>query len=191
MDISQFNDISIRGRTAFGICCLERILAKDNVRSKGWEFLLNFMWELVSLPDTDHENDGRCIDDLSRSYSECHSRAIACRLRGDKIRWTYTLSEEQFLLLAEIYKNFENYYPIIDKIFDVGLGEFCGGVNYPGYLTSMSLNELIVLVKKTRIELPAIEPFKKYVFGVNTRDDDYCYGTAFDGKNELSIYFKP
>ena len=195
MDISEFNDISIRGRMAYGICCLERILARDNIRSKDWDFVLNLMWEYTSLP-YDNIEDVRNLDDWDYEAAECRFGAVENRVQGGKNVHSrpYDLPDEKFTFVAKAYKNFQDIYPVAGKIFEVGLAELCGGEKYPGYATSQCLSELLVLIEKTGIEFPSIEPFKKYAFNVKTyigsRYSDYAFGTPFDGKKEFSIYFK-
>ena len=42
--------ISIRGRVAFGICCLENAMEKYKINGQGWNLLLEKLWSFTSLP---------------------------------------------------------------------------------------------------------------------------------------------
>ena len=52
MPISEkdFKKISIRGRVAFGICCLENAMDEYKVSGEGWNILLERLWSFTSLP---------------------------------------------------------------------------------------------------------------------------------------------
>ena len=47
MNIKDFNAVSIRGRAAYAICCLERAIKKFDDKNPTWDFILNKLWEFT------------------------------------------------------------------------------------------------------------------------------------------------
>lgn len=48
MNIQEFNKISIRGRVAYGIVCLEEAIKKYSLEHLDWDFMLKILWSYTN-----------------------------------------------------------------------------------------------------------------------------------------------
>lgn len=140
---TEFYQISIRGRLAFGMTCLEKLvialesdhpLLQTNVFPKIWEFTSS--------------------DDLSEWEENINEIDPVC-----------VLDDEVNTKLKELYNNLpKDIVSTIGDVISIGTENLYGGTNNNSPSTLEPLNSIIKRMIKLNIPLPDIMPFKKSSF---------------------------
>lgn len=173
-EMEEFKSVSVRGRVAYAIRCLEETLLHYEYPLDQWEWVLEKLW---TYTDIDYWDDWfyEIAEYVPESILECNTY---------KSHFEY-VSEEQFMLLYALYqKTNEATKKIIEIIFEMGTRELYGKVEHNSQLTLDFLLELRKLMKDHNIPMPSFEGYPRYSFNVNGG-----YGDDFDGK-ELSVILK-
>ena len=191
INAKQFEQISIRGCVAYGICCLENALEHYRLQGEGWNFLLKKLWWYTELSAANDPSINNCLPlerwvdliaailpEILKQYNEYN------KFINDK--WCFKdniPTEEEYNLLKETYKSSNDTIELICKhIDDIGSNEIWAGIGKSSPETLRPLQELIDLMYKQAIPLPSIEPFKQYVFHKKGWDYDlHGFGEMFDG----------
>jgi len=195
----DFKDISLRGRAAFGICCLENALQFYNLNDEGWEILLHKLWDITSTPyemrpyPTGHEHEGSFsikVEDLMYIINEYTPECVlefstyeAARDDGSEI-----MTEGEFTILHKTYqKTNQAIDTIIDMIWSIGTDSIYSGINDYLPITIKYVQKIIDVMQSKKILMPDIALFKQYLFDPKARREDYGWGLPFDGKKLSKI----
>ena len=188
----QFEQISIRGCVAYGICCLENALEHYNINGEGWNFLLKKLWWYTELSAESDPNIDNCLQLERWAYVSCNISPNVLKLLSDyhdfveKPKWWFKdniPTEQEYQLLKSTYEGSNEVIEnICSKIYDIGTNELWAGIGKTSPDTLRPLQELIDLMYEHSIPLPSIEPFKQYVFHKKGWDYDlHGFGETFDG----------
>ena len=199
----DFKKISIRGRVAFGICCLENAMEKYKVSGQGWNLLLEKLWSFTSLPAVFVPIDSGGIEFVlerwadindfmpySKFFYEPYSYVDLCKylmLYNRKI-----IDENEYYLLREAYRDTNDIITSICSFaVDIGMCELWSTPDRYSATTLEELYKLIDFMNKNNISLPDMEPFKQYEYNPKGIDDDSRgWGYTFDGR-QYSKFIAP
>lgn len=161
MNANEFINISIRGRVAFSILCLENVIRHYNVESLPWAFVLEKLWEFTS-------NSGY-LDDWMDVTVEIIPKTVindTLYLTGDfESMDLECITIEQFKCLHDLYSKVDSVLCfIIDKIFSLATGEMYGALRDGAPYNLEHLQEILNMMEQHNIPLPPIEPLKIYSF---------------------------
>ncbi|MCS1350886.1 hypothetical protein [Mechercharimyces sp. CAU 1602] len=137
--IDKISSISIRGRLAFGITCLEKVCFEWNVRNTKTDELISNFWlfmEFLGYDDHDQKVYDLLPDD-DRPW-----------VNASQLSYTY-LSEEQQRDLTEL----------IDEVLLIGMRNMAGG--FSNDVTLIPTLEVVRILEKNNIKLPDLTPFLK------------------------------
>lgn len=174
--------VSVRGRTAWSICCLENALEKFAIYNDAWEVLLTKMWEHTQFPV------GNC------TYLEAWALFLDYlapggrpdnEFSGFKMQMKYTglpmPTQNEYELLQQTLKNTNNCLAAICRgIYETGTERLWGGVYDVGSQNSDATIEIIEVMRQNGISLPSVEPFVGYEY-IEDYNDEFALGPAFDG----------
>lgn len=190
-----FKKISIRGRVAFGICCLENAMEKYKVSGQGWNLLLEKLWSFTSLPAIFIPTDLGGIEFVLEKWADINDFMPYSKFF--QAPYTYVdlceylmlynkkiIDEKEYDLLREAYRDTNDIITrICFFIVDIGMCELWSTPDGYSATTLEKLQELIDFVTKNNLPLPDIEPFKQYEYDPKEIDDDSRgWGYSFDGK---------
>jgi hypothetical protein len=153
--IEEFQDISIRGRLAYGMCCLEKMVDHFNSNNSLLTLLVfPKIWEFTSSSALDewerymNEIDPVCILDPQATFRNFPS-----------------LNKKTFDELALLYKTLPKVITeTVSDVIQIGTANIYGGTNNNSPSTSKPLNRVIKSMQTQKILLPNIATFKKAVF---------------------------
>lgn len=194
----NFEKISIRGRVAFGICCLENAMEKYKVSGQGWNLLLENLWSFTSLPSIFVPIDSGGIEFvLERWFYNVAIRArfiIETEYSLAKTNPSYDMIDEKSYNLIRkdlIDQSNEVLIKINSFILEIGFCELWAGLDKTSPNTLKCLQKLIDFVNTKSIPLPDMEPFKQYEYNPKGIDDDSRgWGYTFDGR-QYSKFIAP
>lgn len=196
IDKYDFIGISIRGRVAYGICCLENALEHYNIQGEGWNLLLKKLWWYMELaadcdPDINNCYPLELWADLIASIQPDSLKAYATYKDLAEGHWCFERNipaEEEYNLLKEAYKNSNEVINEICKpLHQLGSCELWCGIDEVSESTLGYLQEILDIMYERGIPLPSKEPFEQYVFhkkGWEKKgydDDLHAFGEMFDG----------
>jgi len=208
MKIKDFRGITIRGLTAYGICCLENALLHYNLQEdEGWRLILERLWLYTSLPESkmpsieDGNSDNiKDLDCLYCFYCDSLPHNVTREVEGKKQlteRRIKTFSSDKIALLYQAYKKAnEVVLEIVDTIVSIATTEMNGWYDYPTAPTLYKLEVLLKTMQDNDLPLPGIERFKKYELGfdplknISTKFEAKAWGAPFNGRAELSKILK-
>lgn len=175
MNVEDFKNISIRGRVAYGIACLERALLVYHCQNSMWNSVLEKLWSYTSV---------KYLDDWYYEIAEYLPDSISETTEYISSEFEF-LSEEQFNDLKILYGE-SNI--IIEKlfrlIFEMGTIDIYGKLEKHSMNTLDKLGEILKIMNIANIELPEIQFFLKYRY-----EDNNGWGECIDGK-EYSLFLK-
>lgn len=173
MNREDFKMISIRGRVAYSIRCLENVLIQYKCNTDKWIFILEKLW---SYTDIDFFDDWHyCMAELiPESVLESED------YQPDDFDF---ITESQFKEAYQLYSTTEGVIKdTINMIFDIGISEFYGRLENYGQKTLVNLERLLVYLKTKAIALPDIDNFRKLSYEIANG-----WGDKFSGKEYSSI----
>ena len=192
-----FKKVSIRGRVAYGICCLENAMKKYGIVGEGWNILLKDLWSFTTIPAemVPHKMGGVCfslerweevLDLLPKFFIENdYDYSEACE------KWkSIKLTREEYESMTLAYKEKSNEVIEIlcEKIYDIGAEELFAGFHDYSMDTLRILQELLDVMYNNDILLPNPELFMQYEFAPQGIDIySYGWGYTFDGKKLSKI----
>lgn len=154
MNKIDLRDISIRGRVAFSICCLNSIVRALNYSHLDWSFLLNKLWVYTSAEYLDDWEDmGAEIKPDTIMYYEKYEPAdfeIISKEDYDRLRSVYQVVDSRVL-------------KIVDLIFYIGTIDLYGKVLKEGKSLEY-LQRIIAIMEESGSPLPNLELFEDYKF---------------------------
>lgn len=150
--IETMEDISIRGRVAYALCCLKIYLR--NFDEFDCELLFSKLETYTQI---------QYLDEWHMEVAEYIPSTIMAYEKFDEKEFDYvTLS--QFEILAASYKRIsKESREIIDSIFLIGTIELYGSVQKRGKSFEYLVNLIGIMVKR-HLDLPNVDIFKKYKF---------------------------
>lgn len=134
---NSIKSISIRGRTAMAIICLENVINKTQMMSPKLTELLDIIWQFVEADDL-----GEWDEQIYRWHN----------LEGD------LLENSEFTLLPEFILE------MISETEEVAGGNLYGGVVGYSSFTFNPLVNVLNLALENGFGIPDVEPFKKSSF---------------------------
>ena len=165
----MFEKISVRGRVAYMICSLEKVLLYYNCNKEEWKGLLEKLWLYTSI---------EFLDDWMYEIAEYMPNSVL----EDSLDGAEFISENEYNHLQKLYRKTNS-----DVLYLVKIIFECGTCNLYSKLRDCSPNTIkciqqaIEVLKKLDIELIDVKSFEKYAY--NECDG---WGTPFEGK-KLSI----
>ncbi|WP_259016787.1 hypothetical protein [Emticicia fluvialis] len=151
MKAMDFKRISIRGRVAFSIVCLENSIKHFQLSELEWDFLLKLLWNYTSI-----------------NMGTWHYQVAECIPRGvlndtDDLSDLDFLSETQFWSLNQLYKKCNNeLLEIIDLIFFIGISDLYSSIENYSPQTIEYLQEILLIMNKHKIPLPPVNMFYQF-----------------------------
>ncbi|GAB2870840.1 hypothetical protein [Hymenobacter ruber] len=157
----QLRTVSITGRVAYCICCLETAFAAENINLTDVQPLLSCLWDFTSNPDLSRWEE-KAVDFYSESIlvdqAETH------------------LAPSQIQRLKEVYYALSpKLLACIDETIEVGRGNlYAGVVGYSECTLAPTMHIVRFMIEKG-YHLPPIEkflcsPFKKTTCTVGAKD---------------------
>lgn len=189
----QFKNISIRGRVAYAICCLENALEFYNIKGAGWNWYLSKLWWYTELPTKSDPAIDNCyqaerwhsvIRELSPIYINDPKTSYETLISDTKVFFKEDLpTKSEYLMLKE---SFIQSNPVIDeiasKIYLLGCCELWCAITSYSKSTLDYLQNILNIMFQQKIHLPSLEPFEQYVFHKQGWDYDlHGFGEIFDG----------
>ena len=154
--IKNFEKISIRGRVAFAISCLENSIKFYSLEQLDWSFLVNKLWSYTN------SNIG------TWHYIMSEATPFGVVGQTDNVDDLEYLSVEEIKKLEILYINSNKVVnSIIDLIFDIGTRDLYASIVNNSPTTIKYLTEIIELLSDNQIPLPDIEKFKKFSISEN------------------------
>lgn len=189
----QFKKISIRGRVAYGICCLENALENYNIQGEGWNFLLKKLWWYMELRAECDPKINNCYPlelwaDLIATIQPDILKTFATYKDFTEGHWYFERiipTEEEYNLLKSTVKDSNRVIDEICKpLHKMGSCELWCGIKGYSPDTLDYLQRLLNVMYENNIPLPSKEPFEQYVFckkGWDWDSEFYAFGEMFDG----------
>lgn len=165
----MFKEISIIGRTAYGIYALEEYLKEAGENLAEWDVFLKKLW---SFPEFEY------VDDYSYMFIECIPH---CILEFEDFssggEWEY-FTEDEFKVLQRLYKNSKNI-DVIEQVMDwlrEMLSVHLYTANIPPAQESLNImnDKVYPFLKEKLKNIPSIEPFKIYSI-----KEEKCWGRFY------------
>ena len=152
---TEFADVSIRGRLAFGVCCLIKVIENRNQFKDEWTLVIERLWSFTE----------------SYMFNEWLDIAVDITpyaLMDDEMldpKEFVTLSKSQFDSLRSLYAyQNQSVLKIVDDIYDVGSTEVYGGVELDSPTTLNLLLEIFREMDELKVTYPDTSFFKKFRF---------------------------
>lgn len=159
----QLRTVSITGRVAYCICCLETAFVAGNIDLTGIQPLLSCLWDFTSNPDLSNW-EAKAVDFYSDSIFEEQTETQLAPAQIQRLKAAYfSLSPE---LLA-----------CIDEAIEVGRGNLYGGVVSHSECTLASTMHIVRFMNDKGYPLPAIEKFLRSPFN---KEDMHGWGKRLD-----------
>ena len=149
--IENFKNVSIRGRVAYAICCLENVIEQVESQPKeDWDVLLNKLWSLTDL---------QFVDGWLYSVSSSMPSSIL----EDPFDPEEETTKEEYEKLKALYQSSnQSALDLIEQIFSLGTVELYGKIENNSPRTLEILDEIIELTKSTGAELPTHSLVSKF-----------------------------
>lgn len=145
----DFIEVSIRGRVAFGVVCLENAIKHFNRLDLEWNFLLKLLWS--------YTNDN--VGTWHYQLAECIPSAV---MVGDD-KYLDFLSKQQFWEFNKLYSQCnDEILQIIDLIFSIGVEDLYSSIVNNSPETICHLNDIINILNNDNIPLPSIDLFERF-----------------------------
>ena len=152
MNTNIFKHVSVRGRVAYGICCLESAINYYNLKHLDWSSLLHILWSYTN------ENVGRWHEIMAESSPDSILEDLSYFQKGNT-----NISMEQYNYLINIYKHSNKViHFIINTITDIWTYDLYSSIVNNSPQTLAYLSEIISLMEQENIPLPAVESFLQF-----------------------------
>lgn len=165
----KFKNISIKGRVAYGISCLERALICYSCTLKNWEWVLEKIWEFTSI---------EYLDDWFYEMAEFLPDSLLEDNEYIPEEFEY-ITEKQFYILLELYQKESNQVinQIFNLIFEMGTFDLYSRLENYSPNTLICLEKINNIMVLNNIELPSVANFIRYSYYENKG-----WGNSFEGK---------
>lgn len=170
MNKNDFKKISIRGRVAFAICCLESIIMAYRYDINEWSVLLNRLWLIAELED---------VSDWLYITAECLPENILEAASYDYGSFQH-INEDEYEQLYKLYSECkEDTWELIEIIFDLGTAQMYSNIKGFSEATLNEIEKVITFMKAKNISMPSVSQFRMLLYYDG-------WGETFDRK-ELSL----
>lgn len=151
----DFNEISIRGRAAFGVMCFERYV-KSKYHDEDFSPVCRLMWDIVS--DKDY------IDASAERYMEIIPEYLYEFDDYDEAEFDY-LSTEEFNSMRKLIPNDDQgLETIMHRIYDIAMEHAYSAIEAPAKASIDYVFEIAETLKTEGVALPDIESVKQFSF---------------------------
>ena len=170
--MKEFEKISIRGRMAYLLCMLEKLLLYYGCKKDEWSWVMKKFWNYTSV---------QYFDDWIYEISEYMPENI----KSDEFEEFEEITFDEYIRLKKLYENLpEDISNMMNIIF-----EFASTVAYTRFLdnnpsTIKRLEKGMEILQKNKIDIVDYRQFEKYRF-----TEEEGWGKQFDG-GELSMFFE-
>lgn len=163
--INELKSISIRGRLAFCLKCLENAFLQEGKTGVESNFILGNLWEFTS---------SNALDDWEPKIDEI---TPVCLLDGKfDISEFYIIDHEMVVRLRNFYlSNPEYLNELIDYSISVGVNNIYGNTNEYSSLTLEPTLKVIELCEINNVTIPPIKNFVRFSYNI-----DNGWGRTFD-----------
>jgi hypothetical protein len=169
---NQFKLISISGRLAFGVKCLEQYLIEKNILNKWLDKLINLMWEFTISED---------LSEWDNKISDLDPSNILDTHPDNKASDYKSLTEPEFNELKNYYSNIDNdLLLLIDLIIDVGTTDLYGATGKYSKNTLDSTMRIYNFASEKINKIPEIDKFKISQFSERNGWGNRIEKIAFD-----------
>lgn len=156
----ELKDLSIRARVAISALCLEKLL-KDNFSEgdlhKGWDFVLNSIWEYTDKPPGNWHYKMAEITPFSVEED------VPFEDKGIEY-WNL----ESYSLVMGAYKvTCRNIKRVVDLIFEIGTLDLYSSIVNNSPRTLSMLEEILTITQNNGLLPPSIDVFKEYKITTN------------------------
>jgi hypothetical protein len=154
--MDKFKEVSIRGRAAYAILCLEKVITHFGLDKYDWSFILHQLWSITKSK----------LGSWHYPLAECTGRSIINDEEYlDDLEF---LTKERFWELNTLYKKSNSIIlRIIDLIFEISTRDLYSSIVNASPDTLIYLREIIDLMEQNNISLPDVNLFKKFPFTEN------------------------
>lgn len=161
--MENFKEVSIRGRVAFAILCLENAIFHFGFDKYDWSFILGQLWSVTNSK----------LGTWHYPLSECTGRSIIND--EDNIDDLEFLTKERFWELNSLYKKSNSsILRIIDLIFEIATRDLYASIVNNSPDTLEYLKQIILILEKENITFPDYKLVEK--FSIN---EDGGWGRKF------------
>lgn len=156
MDAKEFGNISIRGRVAYAIFCLEKAIDHFGFDKQNWLFVLDLMWSTTNAK----------LGSWHYPLAECTGRSII-NDEGNLDDLEF-LTKEKFWELNKLYKGSnKTILRMIDLIFEISTRDLYASIANNSPDTLNYLQEILDLMDRNNIAVPEITLFQKFSINEN------------------------
>jgi hypothetical protein len=163
--MTTFQEISMRGRVAYSLMCLEEAIqkrAKDPVK---WVWPLRQLWSYTSTTD---------LEEWMVITSEILPSVVIGEEDYGNNQFKH-LTPDQFVALRELYNENETFLGgIVELVFDIGTSELYGGIKDGGQYSLAKLGKLDSLMADCSLDVPDISALFDKSF-----DQQHGWGNRF------------
>lgn len=166
MNSSNFEDVSIVGRIAYGIMCAETYLL-NKYPDKNWTIVFEYFWKITNLELWDEWMD-EVIEIIPEYLFEFED------YKSSEFEF---LSEEKYNELKKIYANTnEDVNIILKMVYELANSHAYSSIKGKGKESLCQLQKIIVFLETEGIELPAVKGIQIHSFSERNG-----WGNSFDG----------
>lgn len=177
----DFKYITIRGRVAFAICCLENAIEFYSFQKLDFDLLLDFLWR---YPTANHISD---LSDWHENEAECVAFCIMDELPYEKCGFEF-ITKVQYLNLKTLYqKTNKIIWDLTDRIAAIGTQSLYGGVRDGSPITLNELNQVITLMNSENIPLPNFKDFESFNYPINPENDWIVWGEKIESSSLIKV----
>lgn len=157
MKRTDFKQISIRGRVAYCIKCLETYI-KNKYQNRKLDQVIDMACHII--------DDSDFIDENAHKYMEIIPEYLFEFDNFERLDFDYMSNDDYKKYISIIPKpqEDEDLNNLMHYIYDVAI-EYCYvALDKDASETMTYIMKTIEILKKNKLEVPSIEPFKKYKF---------------------------
>ena len=165
----QFKKISITGRLAFGIKCLEQYVNENKLENKWIDRLIDTLWEFTTSED---------LGEWDKKISDLEPNNILDTHPNNNAEDYESLTESEFNNLKDFYQNSsEDFIYLADTIIDIGTTNLYGATGSYSKNTLESTMFIYEFAKEKLKSIPDIEKFK-----ISKYSERYGWGNRIEKK---------
>lgn len=144
-DATAFQSISMRGRVAYVVMCLEEAILALAQSHAEWSWVLCRLWKYTSTGD---------LDEWQERTAEIIPRVVLDSENYSDGGYEY-LTPNEFMELRILYSsNNPLLARLVDLVFDVGTLEMFGGIGNGAPISLENLNTVAMLMAEQSLSMP-------------------------------------
>lgn len=162
----ELKDMSIRARVAFGIECLEALIAKESNSSIDWQnLLLNHLWEYTSSTN---------LGEWHYLISEYTPFSVLENIPFIEKECEYISESEHNNLHKAYQSSSKELQRIVDLIFEIGTLDLYSSITDNSPRTLSMVQEISLIIDRIGIKLPSLTKYGDYLI-----TDENGWGSKF------------